>query len=206
MAISSPINMQNISSGIRSLKLGLSRTIQFAINIKRVIFNRTAFKKQTVVGRRNLQNRRSENILRRDQEDVLESTGVGGIFKRAGSIATESAKGFLGRILDFITTMLAGWLLYNLPTILITIQNLITRIQNLFKLLNDFIGNVVEMFKDFGKLFDGVIYDITHLDFLDTQKKVQNAMKDLESTFGNFHDQFKDGFELLTTTLGEGPG
>jgi len=206
MAITSPINIQNISGGIRSLKLGLSRTKQFAGNIKTAILNRTTFKRQAIAGRKVLQNRRSENILRRDQEDVLEATGISGVFKRAGSIATESAKGFLGRILDFITTLLVGWLLYNLPTILTMVKDLIKRVQTLFSLLQGFISNIGKAFGQLGNIFNAVLYDVIHLDFLDSQKKVQNAMKDLESTFDDFHNQFDQGFKLFTTPLGEGKG
>jgi murein DD-endopeptidase MepM/ murein hydrolase activator NlpD len=206
MAISSPINIQNVSGSIRSLKLGLNRAKQSAGSIKTAILNRTIFKRQAIAGRKVLQNRRTENIGRRDQEDILEATGISGVFKRAGTVATESAKGFLGRILDFITTMLVGWLLYNLPTILTMVKDLIKRVQSLFSLLQGFISNVGKVFGDFGNIFNGVLYNVTHLDFLDSQKKVQTAMKGLESTFDDFNNQFEEGFKLLTTPLGEGAG
>lgn len=206
MAISSPINIQNVSGSIRSLKLGLNRAKQSAGSIKTAILNRTIFKRQAIAGKKVLQNRRTENIGRRDQEDILEATGISGVFKRAGSVATESAKGFLGRILDFITTMLVGWLLYNLPTILTMVKDLIKRVQSLFSLLQGFIFNVGKVFGDFGNIFNGVLYNVTHLDFLDSQKKVQTAMNGLESTFDDFHNQFEEGFKLLTTPLGEGKG
>jgi hypothetical protein len=186
--------------------LGLNRAKQSAGSIKTAILNRTIFKRQAIAGRKVLQNRRTENIGRRDQEDILEATGISGVFKRAGSVATESAKGFLGRILDFITTMLVGWLLYNLPTILTMVKDLIKRVQSLFSLLQGFILNVGKVFGDFGNIFNGVLYNVTHLDFLDSQKKVQTAMKGLESTFDDFHNQFEEGFKLLTTPLGEGKG
>jgi murein DD-endopeptidase MepM/ murein hydrolase activator NlpD len=206
MAISSPINIQNVSGSIRSLKLGLNRAKQSVGSIKTAILNRTIFKRQAITGRKVLQNRRTENIGRRDQEDILEATGISGVFKRAGTVATESAKGFLGRILDFITTMLVGWLLYNLPTILTMVKDLIKRVQSLFSLLQGFISNVGKVFGDFGNIFNGVLYNVTHLDFLDSQKKVQTAMKGLESTFDDFNNQFEEGFKLLTTPLGEGKG
>ena len=206
MAISSPINIQNVSGSIRSLKLGLNRAKQSAGSIKTAILNRTIFKRQAIAGRKVLQNRRTENIGRRDQEDILEATGISGVFKRAGSVATESAKGFLGRILDFITTMWVGWLLYNLPTILTMVKDLIKRVQSLFSLLQGFIFNVGKVFGDFGNIFNGVLYNVTHLDFLDSQKKVQTAMNGLESTFDDFHNQFDEGFKLFTTPLGEGIG
>jgi GH24 family phage-related lysozyme (muramidase) len=206
MAISSPINIQNVSGSIRSLKLGLNRAKQSAGSIKTAILNRTIFKRQAIAGRKVLQNRRTENIGRRDQEDILEATGISGVFKRAGTVATESAKGFLGRILDFITTMLVGWLLYNLPTILAMVRDLIKRVQTLFSLLQGFISNVGKVFGNLGNILNAVLYDVTHLDFLDSQKKVQNAMKDFESTFGDFHNQFDEGFKLFTTPLGEGIG
>jgi hypothetical protein len=67
-------------------------------------------------------------------------------------------------------------------------------------------SNIKDTFLDFGNLLSGVYYDISHFDFTDQSKKVQSAMDDLGANVDAMHDQFEDGFKLLTTPLGQGPG
>lgn len=206
MAIVSSLNLTGISSGLKSLKTGLGRVQNSTNNLKNVVLNRTRFKKEAISGRINLNNRREENIRRKEQEDILESTGIKGIARRTGSIIASSTKGFLGRLLDFVSTLLVGWLIYNLPTILAAIRNLIFRIQKLFGILQRFMNDTIQIFYDFGNILSGVLYNVTHLDFFDSQKKVQNALNDFESTFNDMGKQFQDGMDLFTTPLGELPG
>jgi hypothetical protein len=206
MAVASSLNLTNVSSGLKSLRIGLDRVQNSTNNLRSVILNRTRVKREAITARINLNNKREENIRRRDQEDILESTGIKGIARRTGSIISDSSKGFLGRLLDFVSTLLVGWLLYNLPTILTAIKDLISRIQKLFGVLQGFMADITRIFFDFGNILSGVLYDVIHLDFFDSQRKVQNAMNDLGSSFDDMHKQFEDGMELLTKPLGEMPG
>jgi murein DD-endopeptidase MepM/ murein hydrolase activator NlpD len=206
MAITPTLNLSNVSKGVKSLNRGLNRLKTSTNNLKNVVLNQTRVKRQQIVQRQNLFNKREESIRRKDQEDILESTGVKGVARRTGSIIAESTKGFLGRLLDFASTLLVGWLLYNLPTILAWTKNLVVRIQKLFDTLVGFVSNLINVFMGFGNILDGILYNVTHFDFIDSKKKVQNAVNDLKSTFDDMDKQFKEGMELLTKPLGEMPG
>ena len=206
MAITSTLNLSSVSRGIGSLNSGLNRVKTSANNLKKVVLNQNRVKRQAIVGRKSLFSKREESIRRKDQEDILESSGVKGIARRTGSIIAESTKGFLGRLLDFASTLLVGWLLYNLPTILTWIKNLITRIQKLFSTLVGFFSNLINVFIDFGNILSGILYNVTHLDFLDSERKVRGAIDDLGMHFDEMGNQFEDGVKSLSTPLGEMPG
>jgi len=206
MAIASPINLTKVSSGIKSLNTGLDQLKQSANTVKTVTLNRTRIKRESIFRDRMLTNMREEAVRRKDQESVIEASGISGAFKRTGSVIADSTKGFLGRILDFASSLLLGWLLYNLPTIITAIEDLITRIKSLYGILTEFVSNITNTFQNFGQLLSGVYYDITHFDFTDQSKRVQSAMDDLGANVDAMHDQFEDGFKLLTTPLGQGPG
>jgi hypothetical protein len=206
MAIASPINLNKVSEGINSLKIGLGNLKKSSDTIKIVTLNRTKIKRESFARDRILSNIREEAVKRKDQESIIEASGVGGAFKRTASVISDSTKGFLGRILDFASSLLIGWLLYNLPTIMTGIEDLIIRIKSLTELLGDFISNIGNMFRNFGQLLSGVYYDITHFDFTDQSKRVQGAMDDLNANFDAMHDQFTQGFDMLSKPLGEGPG
>ena len=206
MAITSSINFDKVSGGIKSLNTGMGQLKKSADNVKNVTLNRTKIKRESIVRNRILSNIREEAVKRKDQESIIEASGISGAFKRTGSVIANSTKGFLGRLLDFASSLLLGWLLYNLPTIMTGIDDLIIRIKSLYTILTDFMSNIKNTFQDFGNLLSAVYQDIIHFDFTDQSKRVQSAMDDLGANIDAMHDQFEDGFKLLTTPLGQGPG
>jgi hypothetical protein len=206
MAIASSINLDKVSSGIKSLNTGMGQLKKSADTVKTVTLNRTTIKKESIARNRMLSTMREESVRRKDQESVIEASGIGGAFKRAGSVIADSTKGFLGRLLDFASSLLLGWLLYNLPTIMTAIEDLIIRIRSLYGILTEFMTNIKYTFQSFGQLLSAVYQDIIHFDFTDQSKRVQNAMNDLNVNLETMQDQFMQGFDLLKTPLGEGPG
>lgn len=206
MAIASSINLDKVSSGIKSLNTGMGQLKKSADTVKTVTLNRTTIKRESIARNRMLSTMREESVRRKDQESIIEASGIGGAFKRTGSVIADSTKGFLGRLLDFASSLLIGWLLYNLPTIMTAIEDLIIRIRNLYGILTDFMTNIKYTFQNFGQLLSAVYQDIIHFDFTDDSKRVQNAMDDLNVNLETMHDQFMQGFDILNKPLGEGPG
>lgn len=206
MAIASPINLNNVSSGIKSLNTGVVQLKKSADTIKTVSLNKTRIKRESISRNRMLSTMREEAVRRKDQESIIEASGIGGAFKRTGQVIADSSKGFLGRLLDFASSLLLGWLLYNLPTIMTAIEDLITRIKSLYGILTEFVSNIANTFQNFGQLLSAVYQDIIRFDFTDDSKRVQNAMDDLNLNLETMQDQFMQGFDLLKTPLGEGPG
>ena len=72
---------------------------------------------------------RREAVRRREQEDLIEAGRVPGILRRTSKVIGSSTKGFLGRIMDFLGTILVGWMVTNLPVIIDAVQDLTGRIQ-----------------------------------------------------------------------------
>jgi muramidase (phage lysozyme) len=206
MAVTSPINLDKVSGGVKSLNTGLGQLKKSADTIKTVSLDKIRIKRESISRNKMISNMREEAVKRRDQESIIEASGVGGAFKRVGSVIGNSTKGFVDRLLDFTSSILTGWLLYNLPTILTGIEDLIIRIRSLYGMLTDFVSNITDTFQNFGNLLSAVYQDITQFDFMDHSRRVQNALDDLGSNLDSMHDQFVDGFDLLKTPLGEGPG
>ena len=55
---------------------------------------------------------------RKEKEELLEASGVVASFRRSREIIQKKTKGFLGRLLDFVGSVLVGWALLNLPKII----------------------------------------------------------------------------------------
>jgi hypothetical protein len=200
------INFTNVSKGLNSLNTGVGNLIKSSDSVKTVSLNRTKIKRESFARDKVLTSMREEAVRRKDQESIIESSGIGGAMRRSASVIADSTKGFLGRILDFASSLLIGWLLFNLPTIMTAIEDMIVRITSLTQLLQDFISNITNTFTNFGNLLSGVYQNVTQFDFTDESKRVQNAMDDLNINLETMRDQFMQGFDLLSKPLGEGPG
>ena len=197
-------SLLNIRSGIKSIKDSFSGLRKNAGNLNDVVLKKTKVKRESIARNAILSQRRQENERRKDKEDFLEASTIGGAVKRQAKAVASSAKGFLGRIMDFLGTLLVGWLLTNLPSIITMAQELIARIQRLYTIVTGFFDNTIKMFRGFGNLLGAVSKNILTFDFTDSKGRVEGALKDLGGTFEDMQKQFDEGFKLLTTSLGEG--
>ena len=197
-------SLLNIRSGIKSIKDSFSGLKKNAGNLNDVMLKKTKVKRESIARNYILSQRRQENERRKNKEDLLEATTIGGAFKRQAKAVASSTKGFLGRIMDFLGTLLVGWLLTNLPSIITMAQELIARIQRLYTIVTGFLSNTVNLFRGFGNLLGAVSKNILTFDFTDSKGRVDGALKDLGGTFEDMQSQFDEGFKLLTTSLGEG--
>jgi len=204
VAVKPSNSLLNIRSGIKSIKDSFSGLRKNAGNLNDVVLKKTKVKRESIVRNAILSQRRQEQERRKNKEDLLEASTIGGAVKRQAKAVASSTKGFLGRIMDFLGTLLVGWLLTNLPSIITMAQELIARIQRLYTIVTGFFNNTIKMFRGFGNLLGAVGKNILTFDFTDSKGRVESALTDLGGTFGDMQSQFDEGFKLLTTSLGEG--
>lgn len=194
----------NINISMRSLRSGLGGIKTKTVKLNNILLKRTKVKRESIARNYILSQRRQEAERRKNREDLIEASSIGGVFKRQAKAIASSTKGFLGRIMDFLGTLLIGWLMYNLPSIITMAQELIARMQRLSTIVTGFFNRTINIFRGFGNLLGAVGKNILTFDFTDSNKRVENAMKDLNSNFDDMQNQFDEGFRLLTTSLGEG--
>ena len=204
VAVKPSNSLLNIRSGIKSIKDSFSGLRKNAGNLNDVVLKKTKVKRESIVRNAILSQRRQEQERRKNKEDLLEASTIGGAVKRQAKAVASSTKGFLGRIMDFLATLLVGWLLTNLPSIITMAQELIARIQRLYTIVTGFFDNTIKLFRGFGNLLGAVSKNILTFDFTDSKGRVESALTDLGGTFEDMQSQFDEGFKLLTTSLGEG--
>lgn len=171
---------------------------------KRAILKRRRIKSQTFVDNKKRYKKNVEDRKRKQKEAMLEK--VPSKPGAAGAAANAPGMSFLERILNFIGTLLVGWLVNNLPKIIEFVQNLIIRIKNIIGTLKNFITNVTNWFVGIGKVISSAFENFLNLDFTDSSGKVSNAMKELTDSFGAMKKDIEDGKKHLTTPLGQGAG
>ena len=113
----SSINIKNISRSVSSFSTGFIKAQGIATSIQKQTEEDSQYKSTLIRSDDSYFRKRQENIKRKDREDEIEASTVGGAIRRTGSVASKSTRGFLGRILDTIGVLFVGWMLTTLPAL-----------------------------------------------------------------------------------------
>tara|TARA_B100001079_G_scaffold22552_1_gene17475 strand:- start:4217 stop:5647 length:1431 start_codon:yes stop_codon:yes gene_type:complete len=147
--IRNSVSIQGIKNSIGDLSSALQKSNTFARNLAKESYETAKFKSTLISQDQKYFRRRQENIRRKEREDLIEASTVGGTVKKTGSIINNSSRGFLGRILDALGIILVGWSVTNFNKIIkdgnIFIKTIIRTIGAIDRLL-DGILDVVEDF------------------------------------------------------------
>ena len=127
--------------------------------------------------------RRRDNQRRREKEDLLEASGVMSSLRAGRRMIQRTTKGFLGRILDFLATVLIGWTVMNLPKIIKLAEGVMKRLKKYFDVLNKFVSNTQLFFTDLGNKFKEVLTLLTAVNFEPFLSQVKTFMKKIQDSF-----------------------
>tara|TARA_B100000287_G_scaffold80768_1_gene73198 strand:+ start:5750 stop:7180 length:1431 start_codon:yes stop_codon:yes gene_type:complete len=147
--IRNSVSIQGIKNSIGDLSSALQKSNTFARNLAKESYETAKFKSTLISQDQKYFRRRQENFRRKQREDLIEASTVGGTVKKTGSIINNSSRGFLGRILDALGIILVGWSVTNFDKIIkhgeVFIRTIIRTIGAIDRLL-DGILDVVEDF------------------------------------------------------------
>jgi murein DD-endopeptidase MepM/ murein hydrolase activator NlpD len=181
IAYRSSISIGGISKSISNLSSSVANTQKTAIKMTSVLSNSNRRKSTQLSRITTIFQKRQEAVRRREQEDIVEASSISAPLKRSGSIISSSTKGFLGRIFDFVGTLMVGWLINNLPSIISSSQALSTRVKKLTAILSFGISDMRNILVGFGGVLRGIYSNIVRFDFTDSEKRVStsfNTMND----------------------------
>lgn len=188
-------------SGIRESMNRLSKTVfqtqKSANNISKSLRESNERRQDAISTSNRTFRLRRESVRRREKEDLIEASQMTGSFKRVGKIASRSTKGFLGRIMDFVGTVLVGWAVLNLPRIAATADNLYKRLQKYFSTLNGFFGGTTEMLAGFRDSIGAVFTGISTFNIELFRKEFDAGMNRLIAGFQEMSRSTEQGVDLL---------
>lgn len=186
-----------IQKSVVSLNKSFSATQKTAIKINSTLIRSNQSKQSFLrLDKANFAKRR-EAVRRRESEDIIEASNVGGAIKRQGKIATNSTKGLFGRILDSIGILMVGWLIQNLPRIISLAEQLITRIRSLVGILGNWVQSLGTTLSGFGSLLGSIFSNVVKFDFTDQSGQISQSIKQIETGIGGMETGFNDAIELL---------
>ena len=135
---------------------------------------------------------RRSAIRRKERESLIEASGIRGATKRIGKNISDSSKGFLGRILDFVAEIIVGWAVINLPKIIKGAQDLIKRIQKFINLVQKYTSGLIEFFQKFQAELGEVISGLGKFDLEPINKNIRNLITRLQNNFRRVETGFID--------------
>ena len=134
--------------------------------------------------------RRQQAVRRKVREDLIEASGIGGAMRRVNKIVSTSTRGFLGRILDYVGTILVGWAIVNIPKIIKLAENLFKRLNKFFKIITGFTDGLVEFFTKFTTELSVIGSSLTQIDFSNIGDQMTNIVTRLQKAFKRMENGF----------------
>ena len=179
----STLNLNNIRRSLSGLSDSVKGALKRSEQISDSIKDRNLAKKKSISMSAEFFAKRRDNLRRKEKEDMLEAGSVMGILRSSGKAIQRTTKGFLGRILDFVGTIILGWAILNLPKIIKIAQDLIKRMQLYFGILSNFVNNVASLFTSFGNNIKEVGQQILQFNFLPFRDQIQGFMTKIRNAF-----------------------
>ena len=188
----------SIRSSLSSFGKGLRSANESSRGIVKTLNEGNVAKRKAIFERSKLFLKRRQAVLRREQEDLVEATKVSSFVNRspAKKIAS-STKGFLGRIMDFLGTIVVGWILLNLPKIIKGVEELIEKIQAVTRVLQEWYNKVVSWFTNFNATLTQKLQELNLINFDDDQKSIENDANAGNTALDNIIQDVQDGIDRL---------
>ena len=127
--------------------------------------------------------RRLDSSRKKQREDLIEALGIGGAMRRTGQVIKNTAKGFLGRIMEFVSVVLIGWAVMNIPKIIKGAQLLIGRLRKFFEVGEKIVKDLTEFLTNFGTELNQIFSNLLGFDFSQLQDRISSIMTKLQNDF-----------------------
>ena len=200
------ISLGKISKSFESFGKGLTNATKTSSNIALSLDIGNRKKEQAILKRRELFDTRRSAVERKERESVVEAGQLGSLVSTASRTISGSTKGFLGRVMDFVGTIVLGWVLTNLPAIIKSVGQLIGRIQRAYGLLTRWYDDTTEFFSTFTEELSSIGKSITGASLFDASpeqkqmdeatKKVDKGTSELTSDYNRMAEQFRN-FDIV---------
>ena len=192
--LKSSLSIKSIRNSVTNFSKGLQRSNVLASDIAKGTRQNNLFNERLISKENEFFRKRRENVRRKNREDELEASSVGGVKKREGNIITKSTKGLLGRILDFFGIILIGWFVERLPKIIKAIGNVINLIKKAVGFLTGFVDGVKTFLTEIGDGIRAALDILPKFDYSAFRRESQETLDETENRMKKINEEFFFGF------------
>ena len=195
----SPIRrtLTGIKKSMSSLGESVTDTAKSANEVSKTLKESNKQKSRSVTNSAKFFRLRREAVRRREREDLIEAQSSNGPFARAGKVITQSTRGFLGRIMDYLGAIILGWAVVNLPKIISAIESLVERLQTYFGILRGFFTGTYQLMSSFIGGVKDVTGKIVTLDFEGLKSSIDFRMEEMNESV----EIMSSNYDALVTEL-----
>ena len=186
----SAINLSNINKAVTGVTETVRKSKLLIDDISEKIGKTNERIKTKISDSAKVFQRRQQAIRRKVREDLIEASGLGGALKRANKVVSTSTRGFLGRILDFVGTILVGWAIVNIPKIVKLAENLMKRLNKFFKIITGFTNGLTEFFNKFTAELSVIASSLGQIDLQGIGDQMTNIVTRLQKAFRRMESGF----------------
>ena len=111
----------------------------------------------------------------------------------------------LQRLISFISTILIGWIVTNLPKIIESVKGVIEKIKQIYNNITGLFGSVGEFFSGIKDSIGNVINRIMDIDFSKIGEKIKEKITGLKDAFTNLIANVGKGLGILKSKKNEDP-
>jgi len=184
------INLSNINKAVTGVTETVRKSKLLIDDISEKIGKTNERIKTKISDSAKLFQRRQQAIRRKVREDLIEASGLGGALKRANKVISTSTRGFLGRILDFLGTVLVGWAIVNIPKIVKLAEDLMKRLNKFFKIITGFTNGLTEFFTKFTEGLGVIASSLGQIDLQGIGDQMTNIVTRLQKAFRRMESGF----------------
>ena len=186
----SAINLSNINKAVTGVTETVRKSKLLIDDISEKIGKTNERIKTKISDSAKVFQRRQQAIRRKVREDLIEASGLGGAMRRTNKIISTSTRGFLGRILDFVGTILVGWAIVNIPKIVKLAENLMKRLNKFFKIITGFTNGLTEFFTKFTAELGSIFSSLSQIDLQGIGDQMTNIVTRLQKAFKRMESGF----------------
>jgi len=186
--LKSGTSIQTIQGSLNSFGKSLRAANSTSSSIIKDLYAGNRDKRSAMMKQRELFQKRRDAVQKREREDVIEAGKVDSLstaYRRSSKVIGGSTKGFLGRIMDFVGTLMLGWLVNNLPRIIKMAKELTERVQNLISVLTSWTDSIGNFFSGFTTELESVLSNLSGFDFNSDVKDLEKNTKKMENGSDN---------------------
>ena len=193
----SSINIRSIRNSVGNFTEGFTGALEISSDIVEQTAEQNKFKEKLLFTDAAIFRKRQEAVRRKDREDEIEASTVGGAIKRTGTVAASSTRGILGRILDFVGIVFIGWMVGFLPKLIKGISTFMSNTGKLLSGLKNFIVGTRDTLEDSNNQLSQVKQTIDDIDYNEDEQEIKKQFDETDSAYLKLTNNVIDTFGVF---------
>ena len=193
--------------GKMAMKKGVTvakKSKKIAGDVKKAVIKKRKINKETLLSKDRAEKKKLERDKRKQEEELLEKRNNKEKRPNPSKIMKKGG-GVLQRIISFISTVLVGWIVVNLPKIIESIKGVIKKIKDIY-------DKIVGFFTSFGGFFSGIkdivgstLNSLKNLDFSTIGENIKDKLGGLKKAFENMIANIKGEVSNVNSMKNDDP-